>query len=1611
MINATLALLLRLTSSGVSLSEYWVGVGCATVLAVEHFNTRNATVVPELATLDSPLQLQPLYLNTDSLQAGGLTAYRAALAAGPPHGLLGPPRSAVSVPTAQLGAIDSLPQLSYWASSPTLSDKSIYSHFGRTYPSDSVSGGLVMQTASAFGWVNVACIYVNDVWAQGLLTVMQSWSGANPGGAKIALAATFNFGDATSLQQAVADVAASHLNIIVFIVFDSDLDVLLSAADEAGLLGDEFVWICTDTTTADSPANTANPALTAQRLAGTLALTVAPSRTEGYGRLAAVWSELTPADCANDLFNATDATFSTGLPPDVGAYAYNAVIAFGLAFAAAHANGTALGDGDAIRDQLWATGFNGSTGEVRFSSETGDLVAEGLIYALKYMQLQDDGALVLHEVGSVVSGSVGSLSLDAPIVWRGGGSATPVDLSMAALSCEPGTVEGYTSSATPTCTQCEAGTYEVSRKLCTPAGSYSYAPSAGANETTGRLPCPSGTRVLTLLAESSGGGEQGGLGVEMQASVGASNASQCVCDIGSYNAELLEDPDWAGAPRCVACPDGAICAGAYLLPVALPGFAMLAHADPTKAPFFLECKGGPLACPGGTIEPLIIGATEVTSAALSSDSVVQVPYRCGDGYLNGSSGCYRCEDGYGMQAKQCVECQYPAATYTVLNLLFVLCWFPVLRILLTQYVKSFYTSIAFLQFLGVYSSFPLPWGSGLADVFEVLGSFNLDLDALGVSCSAGGRGHTYRNLWGIQMALPLFYPVAVLVHLVVGRALTWLAAYELPGIRLLLWAGWRPRRDFSFAQLVRLYLPQGLFYLNMYLMTGVKTSLHMLSCADDGNGGSFLRADPGIECWKGGHVGLAACAVLGVIVYLGVVPAIYSWVLFVVLPLRGRQSPAAKPFFFIFGRFEAEYFFWEFIESGRKVVFVFVAIFGEGYVLEQSVVALAAVVAVLILDLLCHPYVSGLYDVLEEVLAFVEFMVLLLGLVALAQPAPGGWHEVTAWVFLVGALALIAYTALFDLDSVWQSNRTHRLRSRHRLTLSPTIWHVGAFDSVLLDWLEQASPAELASLAQFDEQLMRAHFSGALDARTKRTRQYTEQLKALPFMLNNMCGKPDGSLDSSGGTTVGSRVRHPTRGVGTVVELMDDGRTRIKFDAGDGSTHRYKPHRLQSMAPLVTTVGEMLTKYLATVSGNQVFGGSAMPMQHFFQRGARGALCAWLGQPSPESLEARVQLHGFFASIIAFADAQKATMPWHVRLRKRLRVNLAHSRRSAQAQRAAAAEAKAHAAAHATSMKSLRRTVHHGLDETVHRDLGARALGRQATMVLFGKSAACESRTERLLARLLTLLRCEMVEVVAPPASESEQSDHGDPLPRSEQLVAAAVVHPSAQIVRRFNKGQAVWSTPGCAVGLCATKRLPVFVENGRFKCGEEEGRLKQKYKVGEISQLCVPIFQYRCLTALVSKAGDAESSRKASATASAHNSAAIEVEVEATIIQEGPGEHQQISAVHVVQVEPPGRRDHDHDDRPGGPAPTGQEAPAGQEQEQPVERKLLGVLRCSNKFAASSSRAGYTFPEADAAIVALFASLIAEVAAKELLLEEMVVKVQRSWRRHYRRMQALLET
>ena len=57
--------------------------------------------------------------------ASALVSYRQMTQAGA-HAMVGAARSAVSMPLAQLGALDVMPQCSYWSSSPTLSDTQLY---------------------------------------------------------------------------------------------------------------------------------------------------------------------------------------------------------------------------------------------------------------------------------------------------------------------------------------------------------------------------------------------------------------------------------------------------------------------------------------------------------------------------------------------------------------------------------------------------------------------------------------------------------------------------------------------------------------------------------------------------------------------------------------------------------------------------------------------------------------------------------------------------------------------------------------------------------------------------------------------------------------------------------------------------------------------------------------------------------------------------------------------------------------------------------------------------------------------------------------------------------------------------------------------------------------------------------------------------------------------------------------------------------------------------------------------------------------------------------------------------------------------------------------------
>ena len=103
------------------------------------------------------------------------------------------------------------------------------------------------------------------------------------------------------------------------------------------------------------------------------------------------------------------------------------------------------------------------------------------------------------------------------------------------------------------------------------------------------------------------------------------------------------------------------------------GHAMLRNAEPSN-PVFFKCKTE-ASCHGGMV-------------VVNGSGLIEDAFRCADGHVNGSSLCSRCEPGFAWRNKQCKECTQPAGIYWFTSLALVAAWFPILREILTKWVKS-----------------------------------------------------------------------------------------------------------------------------------------------------------------------------------------------------------------------------------------------------------------------------------------------------------------------------------------------------------------------------------------------------------------------------------------------------------------------------------------------------------------------------------------------------------------------------------------------------------------------------------------------------------------------------------------------------------------------------------------------------------------------------------------------------------------------------------------------------------------------------------------------------------------------------------------------------------
>lgn len=122
-------------------AQTWLTVAMSGLIGMDMFNNRDSTFIEEYRGLDCPVYFNYTMYDDRSTPVGAMIAYRSR-----EHDILvGPARSVASVPTAIVGGIDHIPQMSYWATSPALDDKDYYTYYMRTIPADSALAQALMD--------------------------------------------------------------------------------------------------------------------------------------------------------------------------------------------------------------------------------------------------------------------------------------------------------------------------------------------------------------------------------------------------------------------------------------------------------------------------------------------------------------------------------------------------------------------------------------------------------------------------------------------------------------------------------------------------------------------------------------------------------------------------------------------------------------------------------------------------------------------------------------------------------------------------------------------------------------------------------------------------------------------------------------------------------------------------------------------------------------------------------------------------------------------------------------------------------------------------------------------------------------------------------------------------------------------------------------------------------------------------------------------------------------------------------------------------------------------------------------------------------------------------
>jgi hypothetical protein len=451
--NITLCYLPILLTFNMTSNGIFHGLASA-ALAIEHLNTGNGTIVPELSELNQrcPLRFVIDAFDTKEQANHGVDVVidltdRSKQGELIPCAIIGADWSSISMPTSVISGLRGFPQISMASTSSELDDKSQYKLFGRTIPNDDGTSEPLVTKLVSWGVRYFAVLHVDDsygnAFARGIRTSVLKE-------ASILRVETFPLkagADDHSISEAIMQLKGLQFTYFFAIIRSDDADKVMTEAYTQGIAGTgQHTWIFSDIMGSHLTGRNflvGSPLEKVYKGASVLVATgssISGLGFDGYDKLSksiqilgeneadrSYLDELFPEEHAKEI--------SVNTAGVLAPFMYDAVVAIGLAscdLVDTNQSSAYNITGENLFSAFLNTSFNGTSGSIVFDPVTGTRDPSSAIFSLKNFVADEDYVLDSNviqfkerETDLFLSGDWVNVQ---PFIFNDGTASIPVDL-------------------------------------------------------------------------------------------------------------------------------------------------------------------------------------------------------------------------------------------------------------------------------------------------------------------------------------------------------------------------------------------------------------------------------------------------------------------------------------------------------------------------------------------------------------------------------------------------------------------------------------------------------------------------------------------------------------------------------------------------------------------------------------------------------------------------------------------------------------------------------------------------------------------------------------------------------------------------------------------------------------------------------------------------------------------------------------------------------------------------------------------------------------------------------------------------------------------------------